>query len=131
LIKKYFIILIILFITFSCFNKIEKLTYYEFKDSITQELLDGNSIQFKIVLGYKCEDIELRQQIYEEFDDKKNDIIIISKNYLSTKNTKFIRAETGSSLDKIEKNLIKLINPILQKGKIKRILFQQYNLLKK
>ena len=101
------------------------LEYIIMDDPFRQQLLDGKMIQLKIILGYKSNDKLLQQEI-SSVKPEIRDIII---KYLSTKRSDDFNDSSGNSLDKLEEDLLKQINRILNNGKIDRILFQDFTLM--
>jgi flagellar basal body-associated protein FliL len=101
------------------------LAYLPLDDPFRQQLLDQRLIQIKIILGYKAEDKILGQEL-SAIKPEIRDIVI---KHLSTLKSDYFSDQSGTSLERLEEDLLKQINRILNSGKVDRILFQDYNLM--
>jgi len=101
------------------------LEYLSLEDPFRQQLLDGKMIQLKIDIGYKALDKNLQQEL-SAIKPEIRDIVI---KHLSGLRSDYFTDTTGTSLEKLEEDLLKQINRILNNGKVERILFQEYTLM--
>ena len=97
--------------------------YLKIEDPFRQQLIDGKMIQLKLSLGYKARDKKIQQELSQIIPEIR-DIII---KHLSRLRSEYFADE--SALDRLEEDLLKQINRILNKGKVERIYFLEYTLM--
>ena len=99
------------------------LEYLKFEDAFRQQLIDGRMIQIKIALGYKPKDKTLQAELSQIIPEIR-DIII---KQLSRLKSDYFTDE--NALDRLEEDLLKQVNRIVNSGKVERIYFQEYKLM--
>lgn len=104
-------------------SSVTHLEYLKFDDAFRQQLVDGRMIQLKIALGYKPKDKPLQTELTQIIPELR-DIII---KQLSRLRSEYFADE--NALDRLEEDLLKQINRIVNSGKVERIYFQEYTLM--
>ncbi|HOV12682.1 MAG TPA: flagellar basal body-associated FliL family protein [Spirochaetota bacterium] len=104
-------------------TSVTHLEYLKFEDAFRQQLVDGRMIQLKIALGYKPKDKPLQTELSQIIPELR-DIII---KQLSRLRSEYFADE--NALDRLEEDLLKQINRIVNTGKVERIYFQEYTLM--
>ncbi|OHD12346.1 MAG: hypothetical protein A2086_13570 [Spirochaetes bacterium GWD1_27_9] len=104
-------------------TQVEHLEYLKFDDAFRQQLIDGRMIQLKLALGYKSKDKTLQTELSQIIPEMR-DIII---KQLSRLRSDYFLDE--NALDRLEEDLLKQINRIVNSGKVERIYFQEYTLM--
>ncbi len=101
------------------------LDYMDLDATFRQQLLDGRMIQLKVMLGYKTGDKKLQTEL-SQIKPELRDIII--RHLSRLKSEDFVDQE-GASLDKLERDILKQINRIINDGKVDKLFFQEYTLM--
>ncbi len=104
-------------------SAVTHLEYLKFEDAFRQQLIDGRMIQLKIALGYKPKDKTLQTELTQIIPEIR-DIII---KQLSRLRSDYFADE--NALDRLEEDLLKQVNRIVNTGKVERIYFQEYTLM--
>jgi flagellar basal body-associated protein FliL len=104
-------------------TEVEHLEYLAFDSAFRQQLIDGRMIQLKISLGYKPKDKALQTELSQIIPEMR-DIVI---KQLSRLKSDYFNDE--NALDRLEEDLLKQINRIVNSGKVERIYFQEYTLM--
>lgn len=99
------------------------LEYLKIEEPFRQQLIDGRMIQLKLSLGYKAKDKKVQQELTQVIPEIR-DIII---KHLSRIKSEYFQDE--HALDRLEEDLLKQINRILNEGKVEKIFFQEYTLM--
>ena len=99
------------------------LEYLKIDDPFRQQLIDGRMIQLKLSLGYKSKDKKVQQELTQVIPEIR-DIII---KHLSRLKSDYFQNE--HALDRLEEDLLKQINRILNEGKVEKIFFLEYTLM--
>ncbi|HOJ63114.1 MAG TPA: flagellar basal body-associated FliL family protein [Spirochaetota bacterium] len=99
------------------------LEYLKIDDPFRQQLIDGRMIQLKLSLGYKAKDKKVQQELTQVIPEIR-DIII---KHLSRLKSDYFQDE--HALDRLEEDLLKQINRILNEGKVEKIFFLEYTLM--
>lgn len=97
--------------------------YLKIEEAFRQQLMDGKMIQLKISLGYKAGDKKTQTELSQIIPEIR-DIVIkhlgrLKGEYFSDEN----------ALDRLEEDLLKQINRVLNNGKVEKIYFQEYTLM--
>lgn len=104
-------------------TEVTHLEYLKFEDAFRQQLIDGRMIQLKIALGFKPKDKALQTELTQIIPEMR-DIII---KQLSRLKSDYFTDE--NALDRLEEDLLKQVNRIINSGKVERIYFQEYTLM--
>lgn len=88
-----------------------------------QQLKDGKMIQLSINLGFKAGDKKLQMELTQNIPQIR-DIIIKTLSRLDSDYFK-----EGDSLDKLQEDLLKQINRVLNEGEVQYLFFQEYTLM--
>lgn len=104
-------------------QKKEHLEYFELEDPFRQQLRDGTMIQLQLAIGFTAGDKKIQAELTQNQPEVR-DIIIKS---LSRLKSDYFQNE--NPLDKLEEDLIKQINKILNSGRVQRIFFLEYTLM--
>lgn len=99
------------------------LEYLKIEEPFRQQLIDGRMIQLKLSLGYKAKDKKVQQELTQVIPEIR-DIII---KHLSRLKSDYFQDE--HALDRLEEDLLKQINRILNEGKAEKIFFLEYTLM--
>ncbi len=97
--------------------------YLKIDEAFRQQLIDGKMIQVKISLGYKAGDKKTQQELSQIIPEIR-DIVI---KHLGRLKGEYFNDE--NALDKLEEDLLKQINRVLNSGKVEKIYFQEYTLM--
>lgn len=97
--------------------------YLKIDDAFRQQLMDGKMIQLKINLGYKAGDKKTQQELSQIIPEIR-DIVI---KHLGRLKGEYFNDE--NALERLEDDLLKQINRVLNSGKVEKIYFQEYTLM--
>ena len=97
--------------------------YLKIDEAFRQQLIDGKMIQVKISLGYKAGDKKTQQELSQIIPEIR-DIVI---KHLGRLKGEYFNDE--NALDRLEEDLLKQINRVLNSGKVEKIYFQEYTLM--
>jgi len=104
-------------------HEVEHFEHLKIESAFRQQLSDGKMIQLKIALGFKGKDKRLIAEL-GEITPEIRDIVI---RQLTKLNSEYFAEETG--LEKLEEDLLKQINRVVNNGKIEKIYFEEYTLM--
>ncbi len=107
-------------------GKVMHLEYLPLEDPFREQLADGKMIQLKITLGYRSDNKKFQQELGSVIPEIR-DIVIKQLSHL--RSDYFTDENGNTSLDRLEEDLLKQINRILNEGKVDRILFQEFTLI--
>ena len=99
------------------------LEYMKIDDPFRQQLLDGRMIQLKVSLGFKSGDKKIQTELTQVIPVIR-DVII---KHLSRLKSDYFADE--NALDRLEEDLLKQINRILNEGKVERVYYLEYTLM--
>ena len=103
--------------------KREHYEYLNIDDPFRQQLMDGKMVQLKISLGYKSGDKKTQNELSQIIPEVR-DIVI---KHLGRLRGEYFTDE--NALDRLEEDLLKQINRVLNNGKVEKIFFQEYTLI--
>jgi flagellar basal body-associated protein FliL len=103
--------------------EVEHYEHMKIEDSFRQQLSDGKMIQLKIALGFKGKDKRLVAEL-GSITPEIRDIVI---RQLTKLNSEYFAED--NALEKLEEDLLKQINRIVNNGKIEKIYFEEFTLM--